>query len=55
MNRPDGRVEAVFEGDPSIVERCLAFVSKGPSGAQVSEVETESLPAGELPEFEIRY
>lgn len=55
MNRPDGSVEAVFEGDPSIVERCLAFVREGPSGARVSEVETETLPAGELPEFEIRY
>ena len=54
MNRPDGSVEAVFEGDPAVVERCLAFVRQGPSGARVSEVETEALPACELPEFEIR-
>jgi len=54
-NWPDGSVEAVFEGDPAVVERCLAFVRKGPSGARVSEVETETLPDCELPEFEIRY
>ena len=46
-NRPDGAVEAVFEGDADAVERLVAFSRKGPRGAQVESVEvTEEEPEG---------
>ena len=38
-NRPDGAVEAVFEGDPDSVERLVRFCREGPRGAQVKRVE----------------
>ena len=37
-NRPDGAVEAVFEGDPVEVERLIDFCRRGPRGAQVDDV-----------------
>ncbi len=54
-NLPDDRVEAVFEGNESIVDQALAFVRKGPAGALVTGVETESLPSAGYTEFEIRH
>jgi acylphosphatase len=38
-NRPDGAVEAVFEGEPEAVERLVDFCRRGPSGAEVESVE----------------
>ena len=38
-NRPDGRVEALFEGPPSAVERLVAWCREGPSHARVDSVE----------------
>ena len=38
-NRPDGAVEAVFEGEADAVERLVAFSREGPRGAQVESVE----------------
>jgi len=38
-NRPDGAVEAVFEGDPEAVERLVRFCRDGPRGASVEGVE----------------
>ena len=38
-NRPDGAVEAVFEGDEEPVERLVAFCREGPRGARVDDVE----------------
>jgi acylphosphatase len=53
-NRPDGAVEAVFEGDPDAVEAMLAFCRQGPRGARVEGVEvTEEEPQG-LSGFDIR-
>ena len=47
-NRPDGRVEAVFEGDDAAVERLVAWCRIGPPRADVDRVEvTEEEPAGE--------
>ena len=34
-NRPDGAVEAVFEGDPEAVESMVRFASQGPGRADV--------------------
>jgi acylphosphatase len=39
-NRPDGSVEAVFEGERAAVEALVRFCREGPRGALVSEVET---------------
>ena len=54
-NRPDGSVEAAFEGEPGAVETLLAFVRRGPRSARVDDVELidESL-AGDT-YFEIRH
>ena len=54
-NRPDGSVEAAFEGPLSAVEALLAFVRRGPRSARVDGVETfEESPAGAR-QFEIRH
>jgi acylphosphatase len=46
-NRPDGAVEAVFEGEPDAVERLVRFAREGPRGAQVERVEVaEEEPEG---------
>jgi acylphosphatase len=53
-NRPDGAVEAVFEGEPDAVESLVRFMREGPRGADVSDVEvSEEEPEG-LSGFEIR-
>lgn len=38
-NTWEGTVEAVFEGPPEAVERLVAFVHRGPSGADVERVD----------------
>jgi acylphosphatase len=38
-NRPDGRVEACFEGDADAVARLVAWCRHGPPGAHVTGVE----------------
>jgi len=46
-NRPDGTVEAVFEGEPDAVARLVRFCGRGPRGAIVDRVEvTDEEPAG---------
>ena len=53
-NRPDGTVEAVFEGDEEAVESMLRFCRQGPRGAEVDRVEVrEEEPEG-LTGFAIR-
>jgi acylphosphatase len=39
-NRPDGTVEAVFEGRRDAVESMVAWCGRGPSGARVDDVQT---------------
>lgn len=47
-NRPDGAVEAIFEGEPAAVEAMVEWMRHGPPQAQVSSVEvTEADPTGE--------
>ena len=47
-NRDDGKVEAVFEGDPEDVEALVAFCRSGPEDAAVEDVEvSDEEPAGE--------
>ena len=46
-NRPDGTVEAVFEGEPDEVESLVGFCRHGPRGAQVERVDvTAESPEG---------
>jgi acylphosphatase len=40
-NLPDGRVEAVFEGEDSAVKEIVEISRKGPSNAKVENVEVE--------------
>ena len=47
-NLRDGRVEAVFEGEPAAVERMVRWAHTGPPRAVVERVEVhEEEPAGE--------
>ena len=53
-NRPDGAVEAVFEGDADAVRALVDWSRGGPRGADVSSVdETNEEPEG-LSGFRIR-
>ena len=46
-NRPDGTVEAVFEGEPEAVEALVRFCREGPRGAGVDHVQVdEQQPEG---------
>jgi acylphosphatase len=55
-NVPDGRVEAVFEGDREKVDRMVAWCSEGSPLGQVDHVDAWEEPfSGEFGEFEIRY
>jgi acylphosphatase len=47
-NVPDGRVEAVFEGEDEQVESMVEWCRRGPSGAEVEGVDVErEEPVGE--------
>jgi acylphosphatase len=53
-NRPDGAVEAVFEGDPPAVDEIVAFCERGPRGAEVANVESSEERVEGLSGFEVR-
>jgi acylphosphatase len=55
-NRPEGSVEAVFEGEPRLVDELVAWCRRGPIGAEVDDVDTvEEPPKGDLHRFEVRW
>ena len=55
-NLPDGRVEAVFEGEKDAVEQMIEFCRRGPPAARVDKVEVIWEPyKGEFNSFTIRY
>jgi acylphosphatase len=54
LNRWDGAVEAVFEGEPDAVERLVRFMSTGPRGAQVDGVEVFEEEPERLQGFTVR-
>jgi len=55
-NLPDGRVEAVFEGEREAVERMIAFCRRGPPAAVVREVKVVwEKPTGEFKDFRVIY
>ena len=43
-NRPDGDVEAVFEGDEEAVRSLVDWCGRGPTGARVESVAVEWQP-----------
>ena len=47
-NRPDGSVEAVFEGAPEDVETLVAWCRQGPRSAQVDDLQVSREPAAGL-------
>ena len=53
-NLPDGRVEALAEGDAEAVLRFERAIRHGPAGARVEDVETESLEPVGLVTFSVR-
>ena len=53
-NRPDGTVEAVFEGDDAAVDELVGFMREGPRGADVERVEVEDEEPEGLTGFEVR-
>jgi acylphosphatase len=53
-NLPDGRVEAVLEGDRAAVEDVIQWCHQGPPHATVTEVLVKYEPLEGLKGFEIR-
>ena len=52
-NLPDGRVEAVFEGEPQNVDRMVAWARRGPARATVTSVDVHEEPFEGLRGFQI--
>jgi acylphosphatase len=53
-NRPDGTVEAVFEGEREAVERLVDYCREGPRGARVDWVDVVSEEPEGLSAFSVR-
>jgi acylphosphatase len=54
-NLPDGRVEAVVEGDADEIQQLIAWCHRGPTGSRVSDVQViEEAPTG-IEDFAITY
>jgi acylphosphatase len=55
-NLPDGRVEAVFEGEQDAVKLLIDYCRKGPFGAMITDVDVKFEKfAGEFKNFRIVY
>lgn len=55
-NLYDGRVEAVFEGDKTLIEQAIQHCQVGPAGAHVNDLQVVWEPySGEEKGFEIKY
>jgi acylphosphatase len=53
-NLPDGRVEALFEGEPEKVREMIRWCEEGPPHATVEEVDAEfEAPEEDLRGFEV--
>jgi acylphosphatase len=52
-NLPDGRVEAVFEGERAAVERLVDYAREGPRGARVDWVDVEAEQPEGLSGFDV--
>ena len=55
-NLPDGRVEAVIEGEPHAVNALIEWVRRGPPAGRVDRVKViEEVPTGEFSDFAIAF
>ena len=52
-NRDDGSVEAVFEGEPDMVERMVWFVRNGPGSSDVARVDVDEEEPEDLRGFKV--
>ena len=54
-NLPDGRVEVVAEGEPTAVEKLVAWCHQGPRGARIDKVDVSKITGDHIyREFQIR-
>jgi acylphosphatase len=53
-NCADGTVEAVFEGDPDVVDALVEFCRAGPGASEVSSLDVASEPVESLSGFSVR-
>jgi acylphosphatase len=53
-NLQDGRVEAIFEGEPDTVHRMIDWCESGPASADVNDVSVEQETPEGLSGFEIK-
>ena len=53
-NLPDGRVEAVLEGEPMAVEAVVAWCHRGPRAARVDSIGITEVPVTGTTGFAIR-
>ena len=54
-NLPDGRVEAVFEGEMEAVVKLIEFCERGPPGSRVKKIDVSwEEYTGEFKDFRIR-
>lgn len=55
-NLPDGRVEALIEGSPALVQDVIAWCRKGPPASRVDQVKVFEEPAtGEFSDFDVSH
>ena len=55
-NLPDGRVEAVAQGEKESITRLVQAMRQGPPSARVDRLEFSwQAPEADLPDFEIRF
>ncbi len=55
-NMPDGRVEAVFEGDKAAVDAMISWCREGPPSSRVDDVEVKREECrGEFDDFGVKY
>jgi len=54
-NLPDGRVEAVIEGDSPSLESLMAKLREGPPASSVDEIEFRDLAQGETEQLDGRF
>ena len=55
QNTPDGKVEAVFEGEEREVNKMVEFCKRGPPAAKVTSIQILNEPySGEYTDFEAR-
>jgi len=55
-NLPDGKVEALIEGEKEAVEKLIEFCRTGPPGAKVTHIDVKwEKPTGEYDDFTVKY